>query len=202
MSSSCSFTGTVPSMLKITTAKRITGGPYRGRVQLTGLNPVRANSGRIVLTGSDLVGPNMQYRPLIQSSRPITLATTRLQPVSAICAYASNAACGGTQAETVTRKSPTNVVSPFIGKEKLPQLDDGGSGINGSDLPPFYRGDDGGGGGGGGGGFAMSGGFSWGAFWFFLFLQFLKFFFTKNKESEARYRSITGKRKTIRHFLE
>lgn len=62
----------------------------------------------------------------------------------------------------------------FLGKEKSPQLDDGGTG-----FPP--GGDDDGGGGGGGGGGNWSGGF-----FFFGFLAFLGFL--KDKESEGSYR--------------
>lgn len=60
------------------------------------------------------------------------------------------------------------------GKEKSPQLDDGGTG-----FPP--RDDDDGGGGGGGGGGNWSGGF-----FFFGFLAFLGFL--KDKETEDTYR--------------
>ena len=60
------------------------------------------------------------------------------------------------------------------GKEKSPDLDDGGTG-----LPP--RDDDGGGGGGGGGG-----GWSSGGFFFFGFLAFLGFL--KDQEKEGAYR--------------
>lgn len=60
------------------------------------------------------------------------------------------------------------------GKEKSPELDDGGTG-----LPP--RDDDGGGGGGGGGG-----GPNWsGGFFFFGFLAFLGLL--KDQESEGPY---------------
>lgn len=65
-------------------------------------------------------------------------------------------------------------LTQLSGKEKSPQLDDGGSG-----LPP--RDDDDGGGGGGGGGGNWSGGF-----FFFGFLAFLGFI--KDKESEDTYR--------------
>ena len=61
-------------------------------------------------------------------------------------------------------------LNTLVGKEKSPQLDDGGTG-----FPPGD--DDGGGGGGGGGGGNYSGGF-----FFFGFLAFLGFL--KDKESE------------------
>lgn len=61
----------------------------------------------------------------------------------------------------------------FAGKEKSPELDDGGTG-----FPP--RDDDGDGGGGGGGGGNWSGGF-----FFFGFLAFLGLL--KDKESESPY---------------
>ncbi|KAK7301889.1 hypothetical protein RJT34_12766 [Clitoria ternatea] len=88
-----------------------------------------------------------------------------------ICAAASNARCGAEQTQTVTRQAPT--ITHIPGKEKSPELDDGGTG-----FPP--RDDDGGGGGGGGGG-------NWsGGFFFFGFLAFLGFL--KDKESENTYR--------------
>lgn len=103
---------------------------------------------------------------------------------------------GAAQGETVTVDTPNVVVSPFMGKH--PILDDGGSGLGGGkEPPPYYRG-----GGGGGGGFSLGGSFSWGAFWFFLVFQFLKFFFMRDKESEERFKRVTGRRKTIRHYLD
>lgn len=63
----------------------------------------------------------------------------------------------------------------MLGKEKSPELDDGGTG-----FPPRDD-DDGGGGGGGGGGPGWSGGF-----FFFGFLAFLGML--KDKESEGPYR--------------
>ncbi|CAJ2640114.1 unnamed protein product [Trifolium pratense] len=92
---------------------------------------------------------------------------TRSQAATIICAAASNARCGAEQTQTITREAPT--ITHLPGKEKSPQLDDGGSG-----FPP--RDDDDGGGGGGGGG-------NWsGGFFFFGFLAFLGFL--KDKESE------------------
>ncbi|KAG9143773.1 hypothetical protein Leryth_011452 [Lithospermum erythrorhizon] len=92
---------------------------------------------------------------------------------SIVCSAALNAKCAAEQTQTVTRESSTITVAPIQGKEKLPDLDDGGTG-----LPP--RDDDGGGGGGGGGGGNWSGGFA-----FFGFLAFLGFL--KDKESEGPY---------------
>ncbi|XP_074305461.1 uncharacterized protein LOC141640650 [Silene latifolia] len=83
-----------------------------------------------------------------------------------------NARCGA-EGQTQTMEKPTSVIQNAPGKEKSPQIDDGGTG-----LPP--RDDDGGGGGGGGGGGSFSGGF-----FFFGFLAFLGFL--KNKESEGDY---------------
>ncbi|KAL6543063.1 hypothetical protein OROHE_010583 [Orobanche hederae] len=77
--------------------------------------------------------------------RSITHAI-RVKHASVICA-----AMSATQTETVTRQSSTITAAPIHGKEKSPELDDGGAG-----LPPR---DDGGGGGGGGGGGHWSGGF-------------------------------------------
>ncbi|XP_028771519.1 protein YELLOW LEAF 1, choloroplastic-like [Neltuma alba] len=89
-----------------------------------------------------------------------------------ICAAALNARCGAEQTQTVTRQAPTMTHIP--GKEKSPQLDDGGTG-----FPPRDDGDGGGGGGGGGGNWS-------GGFFFFGFLAFLGFL--KDRESEGSYR--------------
>ncbi|KAI3828371.1 hypothetical protein L1987_02472 [Smallanthus sonchifolius] len=91
-----------------------------------------------------------------------------------IRAAALNARMGAEQTQTVTRQSSTITIAPIQGKEKSPDLDDGGNG-----LPP--RDDDGGGGGGGGGG-----GWSSGGFFFFGFLAFLGFL--KDQEKEGTYR--------------
>ncbi|KAI7744143.1 hypothetical protein M8C21_033391 [Ambrosia artemisiifolia] len=91
-----------------------------------------------------------------------------------ICASALNARMGAEQTQTVTRQSSTITIAPVQGKEKSPDLDDGGTG-----LPP--RDDDGGGGGGGGGG-----GWSSGGFFFFGFLAFLGLL--KDQEKEGSYR--------------
>lgn len=81
-----------------------------------------------------------------------------------------NARCAEGQTQTVTRESSTITVAPVQGKEKSPDLDDGGTG-----FPP--RDDDGGGGGGG----------HWkGGFFFFGFLAFLGLL--KDQEEEGPYR--------------
>uniref|UniRef100_A0A5B7B515 Uncharacterized protein n=1 Tax=Davidia involucrata TaxID=16924 RepID=A0A5B7B515_DAVIN len=112
-----------------------------------------------------------QFQPF-NRRRPVTHAI-RVKSASIICAAALNARCGAEQTQTVTREQSTITVAPVQGKEKSPELDDGGTG-----LPP--RDDDGGGGGGGGGG-GWSGGF-----FFFGFLAFLGFL--KDQESEGPYR--------------
>ncbi|GFP89107.1 hypothetical protein PHJA_001054400 [Phtheirospermum japonicum] len=53
-----------------------------------------------------------------------------------------NATCAAEQTQTVTRQSSTITVAPIQGKEKSPDLDDGGAG-----FPPRDDGDGGGGGG-------------------------------------------------------
>ncbi|KAI3951581.1 hypothetical protein MKX01_018697, partial [Papaver californicum] len=153
------------SSLKLPTAIGVTGGTYAlgRRVDFNGINRGIAKSGLIIKS-------NMPFQALMIKSRNL----------SKCC---SSGGGGGAQRGTVTLETPNVVVSPFIGKQKDPVLDDGGSGFGGgNEPPPYYRG----GGSGGGGGFSLGGSFSWGAFWFFLFVQFLKFFLMKNKESEER----------------
>ncbi|XP_071736566.1 uncharacterized protein [Rutidosis leptorrhynchoides] len=99
---------------------------------------------------------------------------SQIKSAAFICAAAMSARMGAEQTQTVTRQSSTITIAPTQGKEKSPDLDDGGSG-----LPP--RDDDGGGGGGGGGG-----GWSSGGFFFFGFLAFLGFL--KDQEKEGAYR--------------
>ncbi|KAL9226901.1 hypothetical protein vseg_002660 [Gypsophila vaccaria] len=107
------------------------------------------------------------------SYNPLSTHITRARTASLVCSAALNARCGA-EGQTQTMEKPTSVIQNAPGKEKSPQLDDGGTG-----LPP--RDDDGGGGGGGGGGGNFSGGF-----FFFGFLAFLGFL--KDKESEGDYR--------------
>ncbi|XP_071730281.1 uncharacterized protein [Rutidosis leptorrhynchoides] len=118
----------------------------------------------------------LPLRPI--SIRPATFGRknqiSQMRSAAFICAAAMNARMGAEQTQTVTRQSSTITIAPVQGKEKSPDLDDGGTG-----LPP--RGDDGGGGGGGGGG-----GWSSGGFFFFGFLAFLGFL--KAQEKEGAYR--------------
>ncbi|CAA6669916.1 unnamed protein product [Spirodela intermedia] len=111
-------------------------------------------------------------------SRRATVARTLKPRASAlVCASAAlNARCAAEQTQTVTRQSSTITIAPIQGKEKSPELDDGGSG-----FPP--RDDDDGGGGGGGGGPGWSGGF-----FFFGFLAFLGFLQDKEREGDYRDR--------------
>ncbi|KAL8509763.1 hypothetical protein ACS0TY_016830 [Phlomoides rotata] len=112
----------------------------------------------------------MQFQPLRRSIS----CSSRVKHSSVICSAALNARCGAEQTQTVTRESSTITVAPTQGKEKSPELDDGGSG-----FPPRDDGDGGGGGGGGGGHWS-------GGFFFFGFLAFLGFL--KDQESEGPYR--------------
>ncbi|KAG8365173.1 hypothetical protein BUALT_Bualt18G0076800 [Buddleja alternifolia] len=114
----------------------------------------------------------MQFRPF--ERRTNITCTSRVKRSSIICAAALNATCAAEQTQTVTRQSSTITVAPIQGKEKSPDLDDGGTG-----LPPRDDGDGGGGGGGGGGNWS-------GGFFFFGFLAFLGFL--KDQESEGPYR--------------
>ncbi|XP_042005003.1 protein YELLOW LEAF 1, choloroplastic-like [Salvia splendens] len=100
--------------------------------------------------------------------------SSRIKRASVICAAALSATCASEQTQTVTRQSSTITVAPIQGKEKSPDLDDGGDG-----FPPRDDGDGGGGGGGGGGNWS-------GGFFFFGFLAFLGFL--KDQESEGTYR--------------
>ncbi|KAI3466393.1 hypothetical protein Pfo_023056 [Paulownia fortunei] len=113
----------------------------------------------------------VQFQPF--ERRSVTRAF-RVKHASVICAAALNATCSAEQTQTVTRQSSTITVAPIQGKEKSPELDDGGTG-----FPPRDDGDGGGGGGGGGGNWS-------GGFFFFGFLAFLGFL--KDQESEGPYR--------------
>ncbi|GJX42824.1 calcineurin B-like protein 3 [Tanacetum coccineum] len=132
----------------------------------------RAESQRVGQTKTIVNSSLPLLRPL--KLQPATFGGKRqsLQTKSAafICAAALNARMGAEQTQTVTRQSSTITIAPIQGKEKSPDLDDGGTG-----LPP--RDDDGGGGGGGGGG-----GWSSGGFFFFGFLAFLGFLKDQEKE--------------------
>ncbi|CAA7394075.1 unnamed protein product [Spirodela intermedia] len=112
-----------------------------------------------------------------QPFRQTQLATCAHRPHAAmlVCAASAlTARCAAEQTQTVTRQSSTITIAPIQGKEKSPDLDDGGTG-----FPP--RDDDDGGGGGGGGGGGWSGGF-----FFFGFLAFLGLL--QDKERDGDYR--------------
>ncbi|KAK4349478.1 hypothetical protein RND71_032233 [Anisodus tanguticus] len=113
-------------------------------------------------------------RSQFTNNRRRSRCSVQAKCASIICSAALNARCAEGQTQTVTRESSTITVAPVQGKEKSPELDDGGSG-----FPP--RDDDGGGGGGGGGGGHWKGGF-----FFFGFLAFLGFL--KDQEEEGPYR--------------
>ncbi|THU62321.1 hypothetical protein C4D60_Mb01t03900 [Musa balbisiana] len=126
---------------------------------------------------TQLAKPNLSL-PCIKCQpfqcRQSKLEAGRLLSRSLICAASWNARCAAEQTQTVTRQSSTITIAPIQGKEKSPELDDGGTG-----FPP--RDDDGGGGGGGGGWHHWSGGF-----FFFGLLAFLGLL--KDQESEGPYR--------------
>lgn len=116
------------------------------------------------------------FKPLVKRFQPLVtgrslIYTARKRNASLICAAALNSTCSEGQTQTVTRQSSTITVAPIHGKEKSPELDDGGTG-----LPPGDDGDGGGGGGGGGGNYS-------GGFFFFAFLAFLGLL--KDQESEG-----------------
>ncbi|KAK8468572.1 hypothetical protein PHAVU_006G059254 [Phaseolus vulgaris] len=135
------------------------GGHHNEQNVVTSLNLPR----RLRMTNSSISPGCAQF--------PFGTRARSPQTASIICAAALNARCGAEQTQTVTRQAPT--ITHIPGKEKSPQLDDGGTG-----FPP--RDDDDGGGGGGGGGGNWSGGF-----FFFGFLAFLGFL--KDKETEDTY---------------
>ncbi|URD73402.1 hypothetical protein MUK42_37258 [Musa troglodytarum] len=117
--------------------------------------------------------PCTKYRPFQHAQTK--MGARRLRSGALICAAALSARCAAEQTQTVTRQSSTITIAPIQGKEKSPELDDGGTG-----FPP--RDDDGGGGGGGGGGGHWSGGF-----FFFGLLAFLGLM--KDQESEGPYQN-------------
>ncbi|KAJ4981256.1 hypothetical protein NE237_032093 [Protea cynaroides] len=146
---------------------------------LTAIVPLTVTS-KASLGKTDMCGVKIQF-PQSSLVRPVTrsLCFQSRKPIrmrSVICAAALNAKCGAEQTQTVTRQSPTSVITnaPIQGKEKSPELDDGGTG-----FPPRDDGDGGGGGGGGGGGWK-------GGFFFFGFLVLLGLL--KDQESESPYR--------------
>lgn len=115
---------------------------------------------------------SLRFRPL--DKRTSINYAIRPKQTSIICSATLNATCAEGQTQTVTRQSSTITVAPVQGKEKSPELDDGGTG-----FPPGDDGDGGGGGGGGGGNWS-------GGFFFFGFLAFLGFL--KDQESDGPYR--------------
>ncbi|XP_017244586.1 protein FERTILITY RESTORER RF2, mitochondrial [Daucus carota subsp. sativus] len=115
----------------------------------------------------------LSARPRVSDQTHAISVSSQRKPASIICAAAHNARCSAEQTQTVTRQSSTITVAPIQGKEKSPDLDDGGDG-----FPPRDDGDGGGGGGGGGG---WSGGF-----FFFGFLAFLGLL--RDQESESPYK--------------
>ncbi|KAK9156433.1 hypothetical protein Sjap_003913 [Stephania japonica] len=129
--------------------------------------------GKFQLGRPQLMGLGIQSQSFSRRTAITPVLRTRTQTRSLICFAALNARCGAEQTQTVTRQSSTITIAPIQGKEKSPELDDGGTG-----FPPRDDGDGGGGGGGGGG---WSGGF-----FFFGFLAFLGFL--KDQESEGPYR--------------
>ncbi|XP_072968620.1 uncharacterized protein [Typha angustifolia] len=131
------------------------------------------NSPKIQLTKSDLALSCTKCRTFQHSQ--VSTKSRRSRTNVMICAAALSARCAAEQTQTVTRQSSTITIAPIQGKEKSPDLDDGGTG-----FPPRDDGDGGGGGGGGGGG-------HWsGGFFFFGLLAFLGFL--KDQESEGPYR--------------
>ncbi|KAG1327166.1 protein YELLOW LEAF 1, choloroplastic [Cocos nucifera] len=128
---------------------------------------------RIQHTPYGLRLPATQSQPF-QQKWTISFAR-RLPSTARICAASLNASCAAAQTQTVQRQSSTICVNPVKGKEKLPKLDDGGTG-----FPP---GNDGGGGGGGGGGHKWSGGF-----YFFAFLVFLDYLKDLESKEPSRHR--------------
>ncbi|XP_064992634.1 protein YELLOW LEAF 1, choloroplastic-like isoform X1 [Musa acuminata AAA Group] len=145
----------------------------------TSTKSLQGTSGRRVqLPYSDLSLPCTKYQPFQHAQTK--LGARRLRSGTLICAAAlcillQSARCAAEQTQTVTRQSSTITIAPIQGKEKSPELDDGGTG-----FPP--RDDDGGGGGGGGGGGHWSGGF-----FFFGLLAFLGLM--KDQESEGPYQN-------------
>ncbi|KAL9227222.1 hypothetical protein vseg_002942 [Gypsophila vaccaria] len=148
----------------------------QGRLQFPKGVPLLKHHDRKAQCGK--VSSCLNQKPLVKrtdnlsissSCKPLLTHVTGARSTSLVCSAALNARCGA-EGQTQTLEKPTSVIQNAPGKEKSPQLDDGGTG-----LPPR---DDGGGGGGGGN---FSGGF-----FFFGFLAFLGFL--KDKESEGDYR--------------
>ncbi|RVX14815.1 hypothetical protein CK203_012043 [Vitis vinifera] len=128
-------------------AKRPLEGECRGQIKILGPVPVGLYRQSLSFGGTQAISPVVLYRQSLSFGRTQAIAHTRKQSASLICASALNARCGAEQTQTVTRESSTITIAPTQGKEKSPELDDGGTG-----FPPRDDGDGGGGGGGGGGG--------------------------------------------------
>ncbi|KAL3851106.1 hypothetical protein ACJIZ3_012988 [Penstemon smallii] len=155
MSLSTTIASPIPSLSIVRSDEHCVKQQKNGWPSTVGLKPLR-----------------MQFQPF-ERNKSIAHAI-RVKRASVICASALNATCAAEQTQTVTRQSSTITVAPIQGKEKSPDLDDGGAG-----FPPRDDGDGGGGGGGGGGHWS-------GGFFFFGFLAFLGFL--KDQESEGPYR--------------
>ncbi|KAL2483686.1 Uncharacterized protein Fot_45130 [Forsythia ovata] len=168
----CPSPGGISNLLKMSLSASATVGPA------TTLSIVRSEDRwlkQIKRVGSCPVGLKplrLQFHPF--ERRRTTTQAFRAQLASITCSAALNATCAAEQTQTVTRQSSTITVAPIQGKEKSPELDDGGTG-----FPPRDDGDGGGGGGGGGGHWS-------GGFFFFGFLAFLGFL--KDQENEGPYR--------------
>uniref|UniRef100_A0A1D1XWJ9 Uncharacterized protein n=1 Tax=Anthurium amnicola TaxID=1678845 RepID=A0A1D1XWJ9_9ARAE len=133
-------------------------------------------TGRIKPTSSGILVTSVKCQPF-HHRQATNICRSQPRASSFVCAVAVlNARCAAEQTQTVTRQSSTITIAPIQGKEKSPELDDGGTG-----FPP--RDDDDGGGGGGGGGPGWSGGF-----FFFGFLAFLGFLQDKEREGDYRDR--------------
>ncbi|CAN6448336.1 unnamed protein product [Victoria cruziana] len=129
-----------------------------------------AGQGKLQILGSGLALP---IRPPSRVQHKVAIAHThKVSSRNLRCGSALNARCA-TEQQTIQQQSAVITNAPVQGKEKSPELDDGGTG-----FPP--RDDDDGGGGGGGGGGGWTGGF-----FFFGFLAFLGFL--KDQESEGPY---------------
>ncbi|KAF6150181.1 hypothetical protein GIB67_023136 [Kingdonia uniflora] len=108
----------------------------------------------------------------------------KMELAPAICAATFDVRC---RAQTQTVGRPSINVSSAPGKEELPKFDHGGSGFNGTGIKSYYRGDDSDGTGGGDGGpGSIGGGFSWGDFWFYIFLCYLMHMVNKIIEDMKR----------------
>ncbi|WVY94786.1 hypothetical protein V8G54_033874 [Vigna mungo] len=159
----------LPAGLSMLATSAVTSLPVLPPVRRGGHNNEQSVGTSLILprlswTTNNSISPSCAQFPFGTRARSPETATI-------ICSAALNARCGAEQTQTVTREAPT--ITHIPGKEKSPQLDDGGTG-----FPP--RDDDDGGGGGGGGGGNWSGGF-----FFFGFLAFLGFL--KDKETEDTY---------------